>query len=200
MARLHEFPMPRYKTVTEMLALTDKQTSQCELFLDELYRWNERVNLTSVPREQAWSRHIEEGLEFAEAIASGDSVVDVGSGSGVPGLVVAVARDVAVTLVEADQRKAGFLMHVAGLLQLDNVSVASARAESLSRSDSYRATFDVAVSRAAGPVATVLEWSLPLLKDGGKVLISAREDVEVETLPLPAIRRGGLLEFSKPRS
>jgi 16S rRNA (guanine527-N7)-methyltransferase len=190
--------MPRYKTVTGMLALTDKQTSQCELFLDEMYRWNERVNLTSVPQQEAWSRHVEEGLEFAAAIASHSVVVDIGSGGGVPGVVVAIVCDAAVTLVEADQRKAGFLMHVAGLLQRDNISVAAARAETLSSSDGYRETFDVAISRAAGPLGTVLEWSLPLLKHGGKVLIGARENIDIAALPLPATRRGGLLEFSKP--
>jgi len=183
-----------------MLALTDRQTSQCELFLDEMYRWNQRMNLTTVPRADAWTRHIEEGLEFALAVAATDTVVDIGSGGGVPGVVVAIARGSAVTLVEADQRKAGFLMHVAGLLQLDNVSVAAERAENLSGSNEYRGKFDVAVSRAAGPVATVLDWALPLLKNGGRVLISVREDGGVETLPLPATRRGGLLEFSKPRA
>ena len=185
-----------------MLALTEKQNSQCELFLDEMYRWNERINLTSIDRELAWQRHIEEGLEFAEAVTNGPlSIVDIGSGGGVPGVVIAIVFDRAmVTLVEADRRKAGFLMHVAGLLELPNIVVRAMRAENMLPAKNQPAPFDVAVSRAAGPIATVLAWSLPMLKDGGTVLISAREDVETQTLPLPAKRQGRLLRFSKPRA
>jgi 16S rRNA (guanine527-N7)-methyltransferase len=181
-----------------MFALTDKQKARCELYLDEMYRWNERVNLTSVDREHAWVRHIEEGLEFAALITGSDRVVDIGSGGGVPGVVVALAQDAEVTLVEADQRKAGFLMHVAGLLELDNVTVVAARAETLANAESHRAAYNVAVSRAAGPLPVVLGWCLPLLRGGGSVLISSRDQPGEADLPLPAVRAGRLLRFVKP--
>jgi len=77
------------------------------LFLDELARWNARINLTAVPAPEGWRRHIDESVELLEAAAppTGAAIVDVGSGAGIPGAVIAILRsDLRVTLLEADRR------------------------------------------------------------------------------------------------
>ena len=97
-----------------------------ERYLDALYAWNARLNLTAVPREGAWDRHVGEALGLLDAapIAEGSRVVDVGSGAGLPGIPLAVVRpDLELTLCESDRRRAGFLTHVAGLLGLRGVHV-----------------------------------------------------------------------------
>jgi 16S rRNA (guanine527-N7)-methyltransferase len=151
------------------LVPTAAQRRLLERHLDELATWNHRLNLTAVPRDQAWERHAEESLALLEAMApvAGWGVVDIGSGGGLPGLVVAIMRpDLVVTLVEVDRRKAGFLVHVAGLLQLDNVTVAPRRAEEMGRDPEHQERYNAAVSRAAAPPPLLIDLAMPLLRDG----------------------------------
>jgi 16S rRNA (guanine527-N7)-methyltransferase len=144
-----------------------------ERYLDELYRWNRRMNLTTVPREEAWPRHVGESLRLldAAAAAEGASMLDIGTGGGVPGLVIAIVRpDLQVTLLEADRRKAGFLTHTAGVCGCNNVTVVATRAEEVGRDVAYREKYDLVVSRAAAPVPVLCELALPLLRVGGRLV------------------------------
>ena len=150
--------------------LRDEQRSQLADYLTELERWNRRTNLTAVPPADRWRRHVVESLEFARAlqIDDGAAVIDVGSGPGVPGLVVAVARPgLRVTLLEGDSRKAGFLTHVAGVLGLRSLVVLSRRAEEAGHDPDLRERFDVAMARALAPAAVLCELTLPLVRVGG---------------------------------
>ena len=146
------------------------QRRAIDRFLDELDLWNRRLNLTTVPRDQAWERHIEEStrlLALAD-LASGSRCADLGSGGGIPGVVVAIVRpDVAVTLIEADRRKAGFLVHVCGLLELVNVTVAARRAEEMAGDPAHREMYDAVLSRAAAPPLQLCALAMPLLRPGG---------------------------------
>jgi len=147
-----------------------EQRERLARYLDELQRWNRRLNLTSVPAASAWTRLIEESLTLAAlaGIHSGERVIDVGSGAGIPGMVVAIMHpDVAVTLLESDTRKAGFLTHAAGMLELHAVSILNARAEEAGHDASLRESFDVAVSRAAAPAPALCELALPFVHAGG---------------------------------
>jgi 16S rRNA (guanine527-N7)-methyltransferase len=141
-------------------------------YLDELGRWNARINLTTVAPERFWDKHVGEVLDVLAvcAPAPGARVVDVGAGGGVPGIPMAVLRpDLQVALLESDTRKAGFLTHVAGTLQLANVSVLAMRAEDAARRADLRESFDLAASRAVAPPPVMCELSLPLVRVGGLV-------------------------------
>ena len=149
------------------------QRGAITLFLDELARWNARINLTSVPAADGWRRHIDESVELLEAAdpASGAAIVDVGSGAGIPGAVMAILRpDLQVTLLEADARKAAFLDHVTGLLGLPRVTVSNTRAESAGHDPRLREAFDLAVSRAAAEPPALCELALPLVRVGGRLI------------------------------
>jgi 16S rRNA (guanine527-N7)-methyltransferase len=152
--------------------LSEATTVALDAYLDELASWSAHLNLTTVPRERMWSRHVDEVLELLDvaAPAHGNRVVDIGSGGGVPGVVLAILRpDLRVTMLEADRRKSGFLMHVAGLLRLSGVEVEAIRAEDAGRRDGTRETFDLATSRAAAPPDVLCELALPLLRIGGSL-------------------------------
>ena len=143
-----------------------------ERYLDELYLWAPRLNLTRVLREQAWSRHIEESLHLLDVAnpEPGARICDLGSGAGLPGIPIPIARpDVRVVLCESDSRRAAFLTHVCGLLELANAGVAAERAESLGRADGMRESFDAVVTRALATPAVVCELGLPLLRVGGRM-------------------------------
>jgi 16S rRNA (guanine527-N7)-methyltransferase len=152
--------------------LSDATTVALDRYLDELSRWSSNLNLTAIPREQMWARHVVESLDLLEVAAPkvGCRIVDIGSGGGVPALVLAIVRpDLRVTLFESDVRKSGFLMHVSGLLGLRGVEVEAIRAEDAGRRAGTRESFDLATSRAAAPPDVLCELALPLLRIGGSL-------------------------------
>jgi 16S rRNA (guanine527-N7)-methyltransferase len=152
--------------------MDEASRGRLQAYLDELARWNTRVNLTAVPAERYWAKHVEEVLALLDAVPLGEParVVDVGAGGGVPGIPLAILRpDLHVWLVESDLRKAGFLTHAAGTLSLDNVTVLAERAEDVGRRAGLRESFDAAVSRALAPPPVMCELSLPLVCVGGVV-------------------------------
>jgi 16S rRNA (guanine527-N7)-methyltransferase len=121
------------------------------------------------PREapRLWDRHILNSLALAQEVPDGVSVVDLGSGAGLPGLVLAIGRpDLSVTLVEPLQRRTTFLDEVVEDLGLDRVRVLRGRAESLHG----RETFDVVTARALAPLGRLLAWAMPLVGSGGELL------------------------------
>jgi len=164
-------------------------------YLDELYLWNRRINLTAVPRAQADSRHTGEVrrlLAVAEP-AHGARVIDIGTGGGVPGLVMAILRpDLVLTLVESDRRKAGFLLHAAAVCACARVTVVSRRAEEVGRDPAHRGRYDMAVSRATAAAPALCELALPLLRSGGRLLaLVADAEADARTAAVAASACGG---------
>jgi len=95
---------------------SDRLTEAIGLYMAELHKWNQRINLVS-RKEGDLSPHFEDSLHFARALPEGAQVVDVGSGGGFPGLVTQIARpDCRVTLFEPVLKKVAFLTHIAGRL------------------------------------------------------------------------------------
>lgn len=153
-------------------------------YLARLLAMNERVNLTAVtdPRE-VWTRHALDGLSIAPELAdlpAGAAVLDVGSGGGVPGIPLAIARpDLHVTLLEATQKKAAFLADVAEALGLSNVSVVADRAE-LVRDSELAGAFDAVTARAVAKLTGLLPWTAPFARDGGRLVFIKGQRVDVE--------------------
>ncbi len=119
---------------------------------------------------------VEDCLVLLQHLGDARSLVDVGSGGGMPGLPLKIARpDLRVVLVEADRRKAAFLVHAAARLQLE-VEVVAERAETVGRGR-LRESFDVAACRALAAMPVVAELCLPLVRVGGR-LLAMKGDVE----------------------
>lgn len=121
------------------------------------------------PREapRIWERHLLNCGVLAQGCAPGASLADVGTGAGLPGVVLAISRpDLEVTLVEPLLRRTAFLSEVIAELGLDNAEVVRARAEELRG----KRTFDIVASRAVAPLARLLDWCLPLVAPEGVVL------------------------------
>ena len=132
------------------------------------------------PREvpRLWDRHILNCAVLTDLVPDAASVCDVGTGAGLPGLVMAIRRpDLRVTLVEPLLRRTTFLDEVVLELGLTNVEVVRGRADALHGAR----TFDVVTSRAVAALGTLLEWSLPLAREGGVVLamkgVSAQQEL-----------------------
>jgi 16S rRNA (guanine527-N7)-methyltransferase len=133
------------------------------------------------PRElpRLWSRHVMNCVVVHPLIAPDSSVADLGSGAGLPGIVLALARpDLDVTLVEPLLRRTRFLDLAVGELELSNVAVVRARAEDLAG----QAAFDVVVARAVARLDRLIWWALPLCRAGGELLAlkggNARDELD----------------------
>jgi 16S rRNA (guanine527-N7)-methyltransferase len=166
-------------------------------YLALLLAVNAQFNLTAVtdPGEM-WTRHVLDSLTLLgplAALAEGRPdqhhatstplrVIDVGSGGGLPGLVLAIVLpDMHFTLLESTGKKAEFLRHAAASLGLKNVAVLSERAEKVGQSPHHRERYDAAVARAVGPMAVIAELTIPLVRIGGQVLLikGARAEEEL---------------------
>ena len=116
------------------------------------------------PREvpRLWERHLLNCAVVEQVVPQGSAVADVGSGAGLPGLVLAIVRpDLSVTLIEPLLRRTTFLAEAVSAVGLTNVEVLRGRAEDVER------TFDVVVSRAVAPLPKLAGWCLPLCRPGG---------------------------------
>jgi len=143
------------------------------------------------PREapRLWDRHILNCLAVASAVPSGATVADLGSGAGLPGLVLAIGRpDMSVTLVEPLQRRVTFLDEVVDALGLQRVRVVRGRAEELHG----RELFDVVTARALAPLDRLLGWAMPLVASSGVLLAmkgsSAAEEIAAAAGALRKLR------------
>lgn len=142
------------------------------------------------PREatRVWERHILNSVGLVELLTATDSVVDVGSGAGLPGIPIALARpNLAVTLVEPLARRVAFLTEVRDALQLENCEIVHARAE-----DVRSRTWTIATARAVAPLERLAGWLLPLLVEGGRMLaIKGSQASQELAAARPALHRLG---------
>jgi 16S rRNA (guanine527-N7)-methyltransferase len=143
-------------------------------YLARLVAMNEHVNLTAVTDPvEVWTRHALDALSLVPHLAhlpAGALVLDVGSGGGVPGIPLAIARpDLEIMMVEATQKKAMWLEMVSEALGLDNVTVAPERAEELAETD-LAGTFDAVTARAVAKISQLVPWTAPFARPGGHLL------------------------------
>lgn len=134
------------------------------------------------PREvpRLWDRHLVNCGRLGPELSAGDRVADVGSGAGLPGLVLAILRpDVEVTLIEPMLRRTTFLTEAVEALGLTNTTVRRDRAEA---TRDLAGTFDVVMARAVAPLEKLAGWTAPLLRVGGRLLAlkgsSAAEELD----------------------
>ena len=119
------------------------------------------------------ARHVEHGRALLEALPGHGRLLDLGSGGGLPGLVVASARsELQLTLLEARQRACRFLRQAVEDLGLARVTVVEARAEEAARWPDLRGAFDAVVARSFGPPAVTAECAVGFLRPGGRLVVT----------------------------
>ena len=141
--------------VAARLALDETTLARLDVYAELLAKWQQKLNLIG-PKTlpDLWQRHVlDSGQLHARLPPGARTLVDMGSGAGFPGLVLAIMGGPAVTLIEADQRKAAFLREAARLTD----AAVEVRAERLERT--AKAPVDVVTARALAPLAALLTWS-----------------------------------------
>lgn len=192
-------PTAQFLTAAAELGIEfdEDDLDQLGLFLACLLSANEIFNLTAVrDPDQAWERHILDSLTLLPLLAElpkGARVIDVGSGGGLPGLVLATLMgDLQFALLEATGKKVEFLQSTVKRMSLSNVQVLQGRAEQYGqdrgqktggpegRINVHRENYDAVTARAVGKLATVAELTIPLAKTEGIVLLIKGEKAEEE--------------------
>jgi len=150
------------------------------------------------PREvpRLWTRHVLNCAVLGELVGVGETVVDVGSGAGLPGVPLAIARpDVRVTLVDPLLRRSVYLQEFVESVGLTNVTVVRGRAEQAGVVKEVGGA-DVVTSRAVAPLEKLARWSLPLVRVGGRMLAlkgsSAAEEIARDRAALTRLGAGRL--------
>ena len=134
------------------------------------------------PREvpRLWDRHLINCAVIGDVMEEGASIVDIGSGAGLPGIPLAIARpDLKITLIEPLLKRSVFLQEVVDKLALDNVTVIRGRAEE-GPVKKAAAGADIVTSRAVAPLGKLAKWSLPLVRRGGEMIAMKGESVHEE--------------------
>ena len=155
------------------LGLSAEQIAALGAYLDLLEAANQRMNLTRITdREQAEILHVGDAMTLLAFLPKEPHrLADVGSGGGVPGIVLGIVRpDIEIVLIESTKKKADFLASATKELKLANVTVEPRRAEEVANSR-QRESFDVAAARAVGTLEILVEWLLPLVKVKGQALV-----------------------------
>jgi len=153
------------------IALDEQKRAAFETYLSLLLEWNQKFNLTAIrePR-QIMVQHFLDSISLLQLdiIQEEDSVLDLGSGAGFPGIPIKIMLpQISLTLVDSVQKKVRFLNEAIKQLNLDQSEALHARAEDLAREADKREAYDVVVSRAVGEMRVLAEYCLPFVKQDG---------------------------------
>lgn len=154
------------------LPLCESHFQQLSVYLEELVETNAHMNLTAITEpEEIWAKHFLDSAVLLQKVVLplGASCIDVGTGAGFPGMVLAIFRpDLQVTLLDSLQKRIGFLERIAEKLGLVNVQCIHARAEDMAQNPAYREQYDLATARAVAAMPVLTEYCLPFVKLGGE--------------------------------
>ena len=175
-ARLEENGIPRGPELPGKL----------EIYFRLLTEWNRKMDLVADAEEtELLDRHLMDSLTVLKTglLDGAETLIDVGTGAGFPGLVLALARpDMRVTLLDSQQKRLSFLREAADRTGAGNVTLVHARAEDGAREAALREAFDIAAARAVAPLNVLCEYLLPFVRTGGRMLCwkgpSLREETE----------------------
>jgi 16S rRNA (guanine527-N7)-methyltransferase len=198
------------------LLLSSNQLRQFHNYYKELISWNDRINLTSITGfRDVQIKHFLDSLTIINALKQLDGkqlrIIDIGTGAGFPGLPIKIALpDIELVLLEATTKKASFLRHLKAALELEEVDIVAGRAEDIAHQEQYHQKFDIVLSRAVAPLATLAELSLPLCAVGGRLIAQKKGAIDWEVARAsrvikllggdqPEIKRIKLAEFGEER-
>ena len=160
--------------------ISDYQAELFEKYYEILIFYNEKFNITAITeKREVFIKHFIDSLLGAKFING--NFIDVGSGGGFPALPVKILKpELKATLLDATEKKCGFLRETVKELGIKDVTVICDRAENLAREKNYRESFDCCISRAVAALPVLTEYCLPFVKKGGKFVAYKAADAEKE--------------------
>ena len=178
--------MEQLKKKSEMLdiSLSEKQLQQFLSYYEMLIEKNKVMNLTAITeKEEVIDKHFIDSISFNKAmdVTRSLKILDLGTGAGFPGIPLKIAYpNLEITLLDSLNKRIKFLDEVIEALGLEGISTIHGRAEDYAKQASYREQFDICVSRAVANLATLSEYCLPYVKEGGCFISYKSGSVEEE--------------------
>lgn len=188
---MQQLPAPGKETLDFLKPLIPSDfgvfLNRCEIYQEFLYRVNESINLTAIPPEQFWDKHIADSvciLKFFPDLfrKHGLRICDLGCGGGLPSLILASAcPDIWVTAVDSRGKKIDFVSEAAEKMELKNLRAIQARGNELGHKSDFKHRFDLVTARAVSDAKTLIRESAMLLcKDGQLVIYRTPAQTESE--------------------
>lgn len=166
---LEEFKK-EFERIDNKQRVNDEQQKNFFEYMNLLLEWNEKINLTAITEPcEVIEKHFLDSLTILDEIKENESVIDVGTGAGFPGIPLAICSKANFVLVDSLNKRINFLKEVKEKINLNNIEIYHARAEEFAKNKLYREKFDVAVSRAVAPMNILVEYLIPFVKVGGKI-------------------------------
>lgn len=154
------------------IELTDSQLNAFETYYDMLIDRNKVMNLTAITEfDEVMDKHFLDSVYLFRSIKleADYKLIDIGTGAGFPGIPLKIVfPELKITLLDSLNKRVGFLNDVIDELNLNDIEAIHGRAEDIARDKAYRASYDIAVSRAVANLSTLSEYCLPFVKIGGK--------------------------------
>lgn len=164
------------------ITLSQKQIQQFELYYQTLVEWNEKMNLTAITnKEDVYLKHFYDSLTISfDYPLNNQLLCDIGAGAGFPSIPLKIVYpDLKITIVDSLSKRITFLKHLVEVLQLNDVSAISARAEEYAKD--HRESFDIVTARAVARLNILDELCLPLVKIDGDFItlkgLKAKEEL-----------------------
>lgn len=167
-----------------MFDYSEGQIDKLFSYIDMVLERNQHINLTAVKdRDEAVQKHIADSLTICklDEYKNAESVVDIGTGAGFPGALLAIASsDKKFVLMDSTLKRLKVIDEFAAKLDILNITTLHARAEEVARKEEYAGQFDLCVSRAVANLATLSGWCLPFVKKGGCFISYKGENYQEE--------------------
>ena len=164
------------------IEIKENQINNLSIYKDMLLEWNDKINLTAITDDyEIIVKHFVDCLECTKAITNEKKIIDVGTGAGFPGMVLAIYYpNIEFTLLDGLNKRLIFLQEVVDKLGLKNVKIVHGRAEEVVRIDNLFNNYDASVSRAVANLPVLLEYVSPYVKVGGYSIIMKGDSVDEE--------------------
>ncbi len=177
-----------------------EKTDKLLKYIDMVLERNEYINLTAVKnRDEAIQKHIIDSLAICdlEEYRNADNVIDIGTGAGFPGALLAiVSPEKKFVLLDSTLKRLKVIDEFAEILQISNITTTHARAEEIARKKEFASSFDLCVSRAVANLQKLSTWCLPFVKNGGYFISYKGENYneEIDAAKASIRKLGGVIE------
>lgn len=163
-----------------IVKISDEQFCRLQKFIEELLRWNKKVNLTAITDPGAcWEKHVLDSLLLGSMLNGDEHLLDIGSGAGLPSIPLKIVfPQLQILSVDSVIKKVSFQRHICRSLGLVGFNAEGARVENLS--EEYGGQFNIVTSRAFASLELFLKYSIPFMSRGGRLLAMKSSAIDSE--------------------